>query len=74
MLTDADRAEIIDLIRQTVNSTTKDSIKEAMEELGVGQAMQAINGSKKLTREDIMKVTSQKERQKLIAENMHLFR
>lgn len=74
MLTDADRAEIIDLIGQTVNSTTKNSIKEAMEELGVGQAMQAINGSKKLTREDIMKVTSQKERQKLIAENMHLFR
>lgn len=74
MLTDADRAEIIDLIGQTVNSTTKNSIKEAMEELGVGQAMQAINDSKKLTREDIMKVTSQRERQKLIAENMHLFR
>lgn len=74
MLTDADRAEIIDLIRQTVNSTTKKSIKEAMEELGVGQAMQAINDSKKLAREDIMKVTSQRERQKLIAENMHLFR
>lgn len=74
MLTDADRAEIIDLIGQTVNSTTKNSIKEAMEELGVGQAMQAINDSKKLTREDIMKVTSQRERQELIAENMHLFR
>lgn len=74
MLTDADRAEIIDLIGQTVNSTTKNSIKEAMEELGVGQAMRTINDSKKLTREDIMKVTSQRERQKLIAENMHLFR
>lgn len=74
MLTDADRAEIIDLIGQTVTSTTKNSIKEAMAELGVAEAMQTINDRKKLTKEDIMKVTSQKERQRLISENMHLFR
>ncbi len=74
MFTDAEREEIVGLIKETVSGVTKDSIKEAMTELGVSEAMQTINDSKKLTKEDIMKVKSKKERQRLISENMHLFR
>lgn len=69
MLTEQDKAEIREMFKQA----TADATKEALDEFGVREAMQALSDGQKLTKEDIMKVRSRKERQRLIRENMNLF-
>ena len=73
MLTEQDKAEIMEMFKQA----TAEATKETLAEFGVGEAMeavQALRDSQKLTKEDIMKVRSRKERQRLIRENIDLFK
>lgn len=72
MLLDNDKEEIRKMIRESVTEALTESKKEIQD--GVKAAILGAKNEQRLTKEQIMAVKSRTERQKLINENMDLFK
>lgn len=72
MLLDTDKEEIKRMIRESVADALTDSKKEIQN--SVKEAILGASNERRPTKEQIMKVKNRSERQRLIKENMELFK